>query len=69
MPFKDMQHLACFSTTPLVINHVTNQVDLTKKANPWLRNEERNQKLESTQLNKSDNCRCMIKITKLGFPN
>ena len=34
MLLKDMQHLACFSTTPLVINHVTNPVDLAKKANP-----------------------------------
>jgi len=33
MLLKDMQHLACFSTTPLIINHVTNSVDIAKKAN------------------------------------
>ena len=37
--------------TPLVINCVTNQVDLTKKANPYLRNEEHKQELKSMQLN------------------
>jgi len=36
------------TTTPLVINRVTKLVDLAKKANPCLRNEEHKQKLEST---------------------
>jgi hypothetical protein len=31
--------------TPLVINHVTDPVDLIKKANLWLRNEEHKQEL------------------------
>jgi len=37
--------------TPLIINCVTNPVDLSKKANPGLRNTEHEQELESTQLN------------------
>ena len=38
------------TTTPLVINRVTDQVDLAKKAIPYLRNVEHKQELESTQL-------------------
>ena len=48
--------------TPLVVNQDTNLVDLTKKANPCLRNEEHKQEQERTQ----PNCRCMINLTKLG---
>ena len=40
------------TTPPLVINRVTDQVDLAKKANPCLQNEEHKQELESTQLKK-----------------
>ena len=36
------------TTTPQVINHVTKPVDLAKKANPCLRNEEHKQELERT---------------------
>ena len=36
--------------TPQVINHVTKPVDLAKKANPCLQNEEHKQELERTQL-------------------
>ena len=36
---------------PLVINQVTDQVDLAKKANPCLRNEEHKQEQERTQPN------------------
>ena len=39
------------TTTPLVINRDTDPVDLTKKANPCLRNEEHKQEQERTQLN------------------
>ena len=39
------------TTAPLVINRVTDQVDLTKKAIPYLRNEEHKQEQERTQLN------------------
>jgi hypothetical protein len=35
---------------PQVINRVTKPVDLTKKANPCLQNEEHKQELERTQL-------------------
>ena len=38
------------TTTPLVINRVTNLVNLTKKANSCLRNEGHKQELERTQL-------------------
>ena len=38
------------TTTPLVINQVMDQVDLAKKANPCLRNEEHKQEQERTQL-------------------
>ena len=37
------------TTAPLVINRVSDQVDLTKKANPCLRNVEHKQELEITQ--------------------
>ena len=37
------------TTAPLVINQVTDQVDLAKKANPYLRNEEHKQEQERTQ--------------------
>ena len=36
---------------PLVINRVTDQVDLAKKANPYPCNEEHKQEQERTQLN------------------
>ena len=36
------------TTTSLVINRVTNPVDLAKKANPCLRNEEHKKELKST---------------------
>ena len=39
------------TTTPLVINRVTDQVDLAKKAIPYLRNEEHKQEQERTQPN------------------
>ena len=39
------------TTAPLVINQVTDPVDLTKKANPCLRNEEHKQEQERTQTN------------------
>ena len=39
------------TTTPLVINQVTDQVDLTNKANPYLCNEEHKQEQERTQPN------------------
>ena len=39
------------TTAPLVINQVMDQVDLTKKANPCLRNEEHKQEQERTQPN------------------
>ena len=39
------------TTAPLVINQVTDQVDLAKKANPCLRNEEHKQEQERTQPN------------------
>jgi hypothetical protein len=55
--------------TPLVINRATNPVDLPKKANLCHWNKEHKQELESMQLNESDNCRCMIKIMKVGFHN
>ena len=42
------------TTTPLVINRVTKLVDLAKKANPCLRNEEHMQELESTHLKVRD---------------
>ena len=38
------------TTTPLVINRDTNPVDLTKKANPCLCNEEHKQEQESNQI-------------------
>jgi hypothetical protein len=44
---------------PLVINHVTNPIDLAKKANPCLPNKEHKQEFESTQRNESDHCRSM----------
>ena len=50
------------TTTPLVINRDTYPVDLTKKANPCLRNEEHKQEQERKQ----PNCRLMINLTKLG---
>ena len=37
------------TTTPLVINQDTDPVDLTKKANPYLRNKEHKQEQERTQ--------------------
>ena len=44
-----IERLCHLSTTaPLVINQVTDQVDLTKKANPCLRNEEHKQEQERT---------------------
>ena len=39
------------TTTPLVINQVTDQVDLAKKANLCLRNEEHKQEQERTEPN------------------
>ena len=39
------------TTTPLVINQDTNPVDLAKKANPCLCNEEHKQEHDKTQLN------------------
>ena len=39
------------TTAPLVINQVTDQVDLAKKANPCLRNEEHKQEQERMQPN------------------
>ena len=39
------------TTAPLVINQVTDQVDLTKKANPYLHNEEHKQEQEIMQPN------------------
>ena len=39
------------TTTPLVINRDTDLVDLAKKANPCLRNEEHKQEQERTQPN------------------
>jgi len=50
------------TTTPLVINRDTDPVDLTKKANPCLRNEEHKQEQERKQ----PNCRWLINLTKLG---
>ena len=44
---------------------VTDQVDLTKKANPYLRNEEHKQEQERKQ----PNCRCMINLTSWGLTN
>ena len=38
------------TTTPQVINRITKLVDLAKKANLFLRNEEHKQELERTQL-------------------
>ena len=37
------------TTAPMVINRVMDQVDLTKKANPCLHNEEHKQEQERTQ--------------------
>ena len=53
------------TTAPLVINRVTDQVDLAKKANPCLRNEEHKQEQGRTQ----PNCRCMINLTSWGLTN
>ena len=39
------------TTAPLVINQVMDQVDLAKKANPCMCNEEHKQEQERTQLN------------------
>ena len=39
------------TTTPLVINRDTDSVDLAKKTNPCLRNEEHKQEQERTQPN------------------
>ena len=39
------------TTAPLVINQVTDQVDLAKKANPCLHNEEHKQEQEKKQPN------------------
>ena len=39
------------TTAPLVINQVTDQVDLAKKANPCLRNKEHKQEQERKQPN------------------
>ena len=39
------------TTAPLVINQVMDHVDLAKKANPSLRNEEHRQEQERTQPN------------------
>ena len=39
------------TTTPLVINQDTDPVDLTKKANPYLRNEQHKQEQERKQPN------------------
>ena len=50
------------TTTLLVINQDTDLVDLAKKANPCLCNEEHNQEQERKQ----PNCRWMINLTKLG---
>ena len=50
------------TTTPLVINQDTDPVDLAKKANPCLRNEEHKQEQERKQ----PNYRWMINLTKLG---
>ena len=50
------------TTTPLVINRYMDPVDLTKKANPCLRNEEHKQEQERKQ----PNCRWMINLTELG---
>ena len=49
------------TTTPLVINQYMDLVDLTKKANPCLRNEEHKQEQERKQ----PNCRWMINLTIL----
>ena len=50
-PASDQKIEPCNLNTiaPLVINQVTDQVDLTKKANPYLRNEEHKQEQERTQ--------------------
>ena len=63
-PASDRKIEPCNLSTiaPLVINRVTDQVDLAKKANPCLRNEEHKQEQERTQ----PNCRWMINLTKLG---
>ena len=39
------------TTAPLVINQVSDQVDLAKKANPYLCNKEHKQEQERKQLN------------------
>ena len=53
------------TTTPLVINRDTNLVDLAKKANTYLCNEEHKQEQERTQ----PNCKCMINLTSWGLTN
>ena len=50
------------TTTPLVINRDTDPVDLAKKANPCLHNEEHKQKQERKQ----PNCKSLINLMKLG---
>ena len=50
------------TTTPLVINQDMDPIDLAKKANPCLCNEEHKQEQERQQ----QNCRWMINLTKLG---
>ena len=50
------------SIAPLVINQVMDQVDLAKKDNPYLRNEEHKQEQERKQ----PNYRWMINLTRLG---
>jgi hypothetical protein len=50
------------TTTPRVINRDMDSVDLAKKANPYLCNEEHKQEQERKQLN----CRWMINLTMLG---
>ena len=53
------------TTAPLVINQVMDQVDLTKKANPCLRNEEQKQEQERTQ----PNYRLMVISRSWGLTN
>lgn len=55
------------TTTHLVINRVTNPVDLAKESNLYLQNEEHTQKLERRKW--SDNCRCITKSTRVEFHN
>ena len=53
------------STTTLIINRDMDPVDLAKKANLYLRNEEHKQEQERSQ----PNCKCMINLTSWGLIN